>query len=381
MSEEKVESVLQMDEEGGNQGYKLGERIIIADSVVTGIQLNPSNKNSLYSGTLSGVFCEYDFDKERRNDPYPIQRNNVMNAQDKVFACSAFDLHNDMKAAGSIDGSIGMWKLNRSEAVKVWDDSHESKVSAVKFFTDQDIFSCSYDGYFKARNVEADKVVHTFASCACPLTCMAIESMDSVYLGSWDGQVKRLDLRMKQVVSVMKPQEYGSEAIRCFALGPSPAPPANAAKKKGAASSAEAFVLYVSYGLGQIKAWDMRYPQVMVESYLGHTDVVNCLLYDDNRLYSGSDDKTVRIFDCMTGRSLETLTGHTNGVTSIALQESYLLSSSYDKSVRQYDIRKINAGIESNGAILEAKKKVEYEKWLEEQNKGKKKGGKGKAKK
>jgi len=46
-----------------------------------------------------------------------------------------------------------------------------------------------------------------------------------------------------------------------------------------------------------IRSWDIRTQSVYVDSYSGHTDVVNCLKAHKNRLYSGSDDKTVRVWD------------------------------------------------------------------------------------
>ena len=61
---------------------------------------------------------------------------------------------------------------------------------------------------------------------------------------------------------------------------------------------------------------------------------------DGNRIVSGSDDKTVRMWDADTGQPIgEPLTGHTDGVSSVAFSPDghRLASGSYDKTVRLWD--------------------------------------------
>jgi len=60
---------------------------------------------------------------------------------------------------------------------------------------------------------------------------------------------------------------------------------------------------------------------------------------DDKYIVSGSDDKSVRVWDASTGSELKELKGHTNWVTSVAFSPDgkHIVSGSRDKSVRVWD--------------------------------------------
>ena len=57
-------------------------------------------------------------------------------------------------------------------------------------------------------------------------------------------------------------------------------------------------------------------------------------LLNDDRLVSGSDDKTFKVWNYKTGALLKTITWHTGGVMSLAvLDETRLLTGSDDASM------------------------------------------------
>jgi len=57
-------------------------------------------------------------------------------------------------------------------------------------------------------------------------------------------------------------------------------------------------------------------------------------------LASGSDDRTIRLWDTKTGQSTKVLNGHTGSVRSLTvLQDGTLASGSEDKTIRLWDTR------------------------------------------
>jgi WD40 repeat protein len=74
----------------------------------------------------------------------------------------------------------------------------------------------------------------------------------------------------------------------------------------------------------------------------GHTEPVNSVAFsqDGKRIVSGSDDKTIRIWDSETGDViLGPLEGHTSWVNSVAFSQDgkHIVSGSYDQTVRVWD--------------------------------------------
>ena len=60
---------------------------------------------------------------------------------------------------------------------------------------------------------------------------------------------------------------------------------------------------------------------------------------DGTKIVSGSLDKTVRVWDAVTGTLINTLQGHSGGVTAVAYSPdgTKIVSGSGDKTVRVWD--------------------------------------------
>ncbi|CAD8045129.1 unnamed protein product [Paramecium primaurelia] len=75
----------------------------------------------------------------------------------------------------------------------------------------------------------------------------------------------------------------------------------------------------------------------------GHRNFVNtvCFSPDGNTLASGSNDKSIRLWDVKTGQQKAKLDGHTSTVYSVCFSPdgNTLASGSYDKSIRLWDVK------------------------------------------
>lgn len=66
----------------------------------------------------------------------------------------------------------------------------------------------------------------------------------------------------------------------------------------------------------------------------GHSDAVRALAVANDRLFSGSYDGTVKVWDVKTMECLQTLAGHTGPVRTLVYSGGHIFSGSYDKTVR-----------------------------------------------
>lgn len=68
----------------------------------------------------------------------------------------------------------------------------------------------------------------------------------------------------------------------------------------------------------------------------GHIGAVVSLIYGANRLYSGSMDNTIRVWDLETMQCIHTLAKHSEVVMSVLCWERYLISSSLDRTLKVF---------------------------------------------
>ncbi|KKP07655.1 hypothetical protein THAR02_00191 [Trichoderma harzianum] len=90
-----------------------------------------------------------------------------------------------------------------------------------------------------------------------------------------------------------------------------------------------------------IKIWDIITGKVQ-QTLQGHGGYVWSVAFsaDGRYLASGSQDNTIKIWDVITGKEQQTLQGHSSFVFSVAFSADsrYLASGSYDKTIKIWDI-------------------------------------------
>ena len=120
------------------------------------------------------------------------------------------------------------------------------------------------------------------------------------------------------------------------------------------------------------------------KQYEGHKSWVYCLEIMGERLFSGSDDKTIIVWNIATTKIQEQLIGHDNAISSIIFAYGDLYSASYDHFILCWNLEDMEERIEEKEEMRAAditSRKFETYWRLLEAKKGKKKKGKGGAKK
>jgi hypothetical protein len=78
----------------------------------------------------------------------------------------------------------------------------------------------------------------------------------------------------------------------------------------------------------------IRNPKVLK----GHDDhVITCLQFCGNRIVSGSDDNTLKVWSAVSGKCLRTLIGHTGGVWSSQMAGNIIISGSTDRTLKVWN--------------------------------------------
>lgn len=102
------------------------------------------------------------------------------------------------------------------------------------------------------------------------------------------------------------------------------------------------------------KGRDINLEGMKLKSLRGHVGKVNALAIHNGRLYSGSDDRTIKIWDLSSSSSnrkhsepIRTLTGHTDRVLALTVYDGRLYSASKDRTVRVWDISSASGIIRS----------------------------------
>ena len=86
-------------------------------------------------------------------------------------------------------------------------------------------------------------------------------------------------------------------------------------------------------------------PLIRIPAYIelatleGHTKCVDSLTLYGDKLFSGSRDRSIRVWNADTHEHLATLEGHTDGVSCLTLYGNKLFSGSNNKTIRVWNVK------------------------------------------
>ncbi|KDR77674.1 hypothetical protein GALMADRAFT_245800 [Galerina marginata CBS 339.88] len=196
--------------------------------------------------------------------------------------------------SGSMDRSVRVWDGSTGERLKAM-EGHTESVNSVAFSSDNRyIVSGSRDQSVRVWDATTGKMLKVLEGHTAGINSVAFSSDNRhIISGSWDKSVRVWDASTGKTLKVL--ESHAADV------------------------------------------WDVSTGE-MLEELEGHIETVNSVAFssDDERIVTGSRDKSVLVWDASTGDVLEVLEGHTEAVNSVAFSsdDRRIVSGSWDKSVR-----------------------------------------------
>ncbi|CAH2080126.1 unnamed protein product [Thlaspi arvense] len=179
------------------------------------------------------------------------------------------------------------------------------------------------------------------------------EGSDKLFSASSDGTLRIWDCHTGQCVHTINLQaEAGSlisegpwvflglpNAVKAFNVQTSKDLHLNGVVGQVHAMAVANGMLFAGTSSGSISVWKATDNETDPFTYLTsleghHSGQVTCFTVGGQRLYSGSVDKTIKVWDLNTLECTMTLRQHTDTVTSLLCWEEFLLSSSLDGTIK-----------------------------------------------
>ncbi|MDE0637520.1 MAG: hypothetical protein OXI43_16915 [Candidatus Poribacteria bacterium] len=248
-------------------------------------------------------------------------------------------------ASGSDDGTIRFWDAATGDQINMITGHTSSKIYSVAYSSDGNTLACGGESKIQWWDPLTGEHLKTIKEPSCDVHSIAYSS-DAKLLASggtsmkarlWDGQTGRFLGSFKghkgRVTDAYKYQVSSvafSPDGRTLASGGGKKMPRNAVKK---ASREDNMVC-----LWEIRTGELYPVGERLAIFTEHTDWVSAVVFspDGTTLASGSQDRTIQLWDINTRSHLKTLIGHEEGVTAMAYSPdgSTLVSGSQDGTIR-----------------------------------------------
>lgn len=239
--------------------------------------------------------------------------------------------------SGSADQTVKVWDAPSGQVARTL-EGHTARVTSVALSADgKHIVSGSWDRTVKVWDASNGQEAHTLEGHTARVTSVAMSADgQQIVSGSWDGTVKIWDTSSGKETLTLKGHTDGvemTEARRSHVFG-------NRAGILCIALSADGQRVVSGSQDGTVRVWDASSGDELI-TLLGHTARVNsvALSADGNRIISGSLDGTVQVWNAWSGEEILMLRGSTDEVTSVILSTDgkRIVSGSSDGTVQVWD--------------------------------------------
>ena len=175
----------------------------------------------------------------------------------------------------------------------------------------------------RVTNCNDDSLITTLTGHTAYVCCLIMDD-DKLYSGSQDYTIKIWNCSTDTLIKTLTGHTSG---VICLTISDGK--------------------LYSGSGDHSIKVWNCSNHELITTlgapeehdeegEYEGHTSSVYCLTINDGKLYSGSSDGTIKVWDCSTNKLITTLTENTDDVYRLRLHGGKLYSQAHNV-VKVYD--------------------------------------------
>mmetsp|Transcript_68806 Transcript_68806/g.149755 ORF Transcript_68806/g.149755 Transcript_68806/m.149755 type:complete len:520 (-) Transcript_68806:320-1879(-) len=307
--------------------------------------------------------------RQRLSLPAPAHGSGVLDATPRRSGsfCTAFAYRGPRplgeETRGAAGGSAKIFVGYDCGRVICWDSygqlaaelaGHERAISALRCCEGEaDLVSASHDStvcaWRLANGTQEDGGGRDCGVSVClfvlsfgqnnPVSDLALLSGHRIVASTWDGRLRSIDLYLKACTNIVQASDCSLRAL--------------------CASEDGAFV-FVGTEDCNIKCW--HFPaepgptgqSSEVLSWKAHRSQVTLLRLWRDRLFSASEDRSVRLWEASTGALLEEFCGHSGAVLTMCVSsgDQLLWTGGRDWSVRSWDLAELELRIDERARML-----------------------------
>jgi len=239
----------------------------------------------------------------------------------------AFSPDSQTLASGGDEPIVRLWDVNTGECRNL--SGHTLQILTVAFSLDGQIASGSSDGTIRLWNLNGE-CSSILVGHSDRVWSVAFGGDNILASGSADATIRLWDINSGQCLKILSGHgDLSPEGDRFTD------------RVRSVAFSPDTKMIVSGSDDRTVRVWEISTGKCL-QILQGHTNSVFSVVFnaDGNTVASGSTDQTVRLWDVRMGRCFKTLKGYSNSVFSVAFnhQGNFIASGSTDQNVRLWDV-------------------------------------------
>jgi WD40 repeat protein len=229
---------------------------------------------------------------------------------------------------GYESGRVAAWDAEDGEVIGDF-SGHTNAVTTLAVCGTQ-LISASFDGSIRIWALDASsmaaaecKFVLEFGDENPVADFSLLNHGDRLAACSWDGNLRIIDLKTRECTGIAEVSSTAGLRSLCV----SEAATGETLMYMGTEDCRiSCWKLYVSGELAEMRSWK-AHDQDVTEMKIAY-----------DKLFSCSEDRTIRIWDLRTGFFLDEMRGHEGGISSLCIADKLCWSGSRDTTIRSWDL-------------------------------------------